>query len=54
VHLGATYLPLGQRLLRTEPVGPAQMPVLFALSLTVFVALELHKLHWRRRRAGRA
>jgi magnesium-transporting ATPase (P-type) len=49
LHGLAMYMPLGHDLLRTEAVGIYTWAALFALSLTVFGAIEVHK--WFR--AGR-
>ena len=49
VHLAAMYLSPLQAVLGTEPVSLQTMLVLFALALTVFAAMELHKWTWRRR-----
>jgi magnesium-transporting ATPase (P-type) len=49
LHVAAMYLPLGREVLQTEPVSTGAWVVLFALALTVFIALELHKWTWRLR-----
>lgn len=49
VHLAAMHVPLTQRLLRLEPVDLRTTVTLLAIALSVFVAMELHKV-WRRRR----
>ncbi len=49
VHLGSMYLPFMQRVLQTEPVNLTTWAVLIGLALTIFVAMELHKVIWRRR-----
>jgi magnesium-transporting ATPase (P-type) len=57
VHISVLYLPLGQKVLRTEPVSLATWLILLALALSVFVAMEAHKWLWRLRypeTAGRA
>jgi Ca2+-transporting ATPase len=46
VHVGAMHLPLAQAVLQTEPVGLSTWVTLLALALTVFVAIEIHKLTW--------
>jgi calcium-translocating P-type ATPase len=46
VHIAVLYLPLGQRVLRTEPVSLATWATLLALALSVFVVMELHKAWW--------
>jgi Ca2+-transporting ATPase len=50
LHVLAMYSPLGQSVLRTGPVGPGTWAALFALSLTVLVAVEAHK--WLRAAPG--
>ncbi|NLE60403.1 MAG: hypothetical protein GX616_18800 [Planctomycetes bacterium] len=52
--IGMLYLPLGQTLLHTEPVTPQMWVILFLLSLTLLVAMGLHKLSWSWRRRRRA
>jgi magnesium-transporting ATPase (P-type) len=52
LHALAMYLPIGQRILRMEPVGLWTWAVLFGLSLTVFAAIEIHK--WFKRRQASA
>jgi Ca2+-transporting ATPase len=46
VHVVAMYLPLGQRVLGTEPVGLTTWVALLALALSVFLAMEVHKWTW--------
>ncbi|MEX0717216.1 MAG: HAD-IC family P-type ATPase [Planctomycetaceae bacterium] len=46
VHLAAMYVPLGQRVLGTAPVSWTHFAQLLALAVTVFVAIEIHKLFW--------
>jgi magnesium-transporting ATPase (P-type) len=46
LQVAAMYLPVGRAVLQTEPVSAGTWAALFALSLTVFVALELHKWVW--------
>lgn len=46
IHLAAMYSPLGQRVLQTNPVDLKTFITLFALALTVFVAMEIHKWTW--------
>jgi magnesium-transporting ATPase (P-type) len=52
VHVAAMHVPIMQRIIGVEPVGSGTAAVLFGLALTVTVAVELHKLRWRRRRSG--
>lgn len=49
VHVAAMHAPWLRAVLDTAPVSMRTWGVLLALSLTVFVASELHKLWWRRR-----
>ena len=49
IHLISLYIPFMQRILRTEPVSLTTWAVLIGLSLTVLVALEIHKWTWRLR-----
>jgi len=46
VHVASLYMPWGQFLLSTEPVGPQEWTMLVGLSLTILVIMELHKLFW--------
>ncbi len=52
VHAAALYLPIGQHVLKTEPVGVTTWVVLTGLALTVFVAVEFHKFTWAWRNRG--
>ena len=49
IHVGAMYLPAGQRVLGTAPVAGELWLVLAATAATIAVAIELHKLSWRAR-----
>jgi P-type Ca2+ transporter type 2C len=49
IHILAMNLPFLQRVLRTEPVDFKTGAAMFGLALTVFVAMELHKLSWAKR-----
>lgn len=49
IHVAAMHIPFLQSILRTEPVDLATWLWMIGLSLTVFVAMELHKWSWRRR-----
>ena len=40
------YLPLGQNLLRVEPVSLTTFVCLWGLALSVFIVMELHKWAW--------
>jgi len=46
LHLGTMFLPLGQKVLRVEPVSLTTMACLWGLALSVFVAMEIHKWTW--------
>ncbi len=46
IHVSILYIPLGRTLLYTEPVGIETWGLLIALSLTVLIAIEVHKLGW--------
>lgn len=52
LYIGMLPLPLGHTLLHTEPVTPQMWVILLLLSLTLLVAMGLHKLSrsWRRGR----
>lgn len=49
VHVASMYIPMFQKLLGTEPVSLETWITMVILALTVFVAMELHKLYWRKR-----
>lgn len=49
IHILAMNLPLLQQILRTEPVSLKTWAVLAALASTIFFAMEIHKISWRRR-----
>lgn len=46
IHLAAMFTPWGQTVLRVEPLDLTTMVCLWALALSVFVALEIHKWTW--------
>ena len=46
LHFGTMFLPLGQRILQVEPVSFSNLICLWTLSLSVFVAMEIHKWIW--------
>jgi calcium-translocating P-type ATPase len=48
VHIGATHWGPTQRLLHLEPVSIEQWALMFAISLSVLVVVEIHKLIERR------
>ncbi|NIL97980.1 MAG: HAD-IC family P-type ATPase [Planctomycetales bacterium] len=56
LHLGTMYVPLGQEILRIQPVDLTTFVCLWALALSVFVVMEVHKWSWdmrtRRRKAS--
>ena len=49
LHVVSMHVPFGQRILQTEPVSLETWAVLIALSLTILVAVEIHKFTWRLR-----
>ena len=49
IHLAAMFTPWGQAVLDVEPVDLKTMVCLWALALSVFVALEIHKWTWAAR-----
>ncbi|HBJ38544.1 MAG TPA: ATPase [Planctomycetaceae bacterium] len=49
IHILAMNLPLLQQILRTEPVSLQTWAVLAGLASTIFIAMEIHKISWRRR-----
>ena len=55
IHVTMLYLPFGNALLGTQPVDASSWLLLFAMSLSILVLLELHKLSWylRQRRRQR-
>ncbi len=46
VHIGAMYLPFGQRILKTEVLGLETWIVLFAVALIIVIVIEFHKWTW--------
>ena len=46
IHLVTMFVPLGQKILHVEPVGLTTFACLWALALSVFVAMEIHKWAW--------
>ncbi len=46
IHLGTMFVPLGQKILHVEPVSLTTFASLWALALSVFVAMEVHKWIW--------
>ncbi|HNQ24210.1 MAG TPA: cation-translocating P-type ATPase C-terminal domain-containing protein [Phycisphaerae bacterium] len=53
LHVGMLYLPLGQRVLHTEPLKLQMWFTLLLLSVTMLVAMELHKAVWHVRQRAR-
>ncbi len=51
IHLGTMFVPLGQEILHVEPVSLTTFACLWALALSVFVAMEVHKWTWAMRNA---
>lgn len=51
LHIGMLYLPLGQKVLHTEPITAPTWGFLLLLACTLLVVMELHKAswYWRRR-----
>lgn len=46
LHIGMLYLPLGQKVLHTEPVTLHHWFVLLLLAMTLLIVMELHKASW--------
>ena len=49
LHIGTMFVPLGQEILHVEPVSLTTFACLWALALSVFVAMEVHKWTWAMR-----
>jgi Ca2+-transporting ATPase len=49
IHLGTTFLPLGQKILRVEPLSLTALACLWVLALSIFLAMEVHKWTWAMR-----
>jgi magnesium-transporting ATPase (P-type) len=49
IHVAAMHFGLGQALLETAPVSAERWVVLGLLASTILVAMEAHKVYWRRR-----
>ena len=49
LHIAAMHLPLTQSVLGLHPVSLAHWAMLLAFALTLLVAVEAHKVYWRRR-----
>jgi cbb3-type cytochrome oxidase maturation protein len=54
LHVGTMFLPLGQEILHVEPVSLTTFAGLWALALSVFVAMEVYKWTWAMREKRRA
>lgn len=53
LHIGMLYLPLGQKVLHTEPITAQTWGFLLLLACTLLVVMELHKASWYWRRRAR-
>jgi Ca2+-transporting ATPase len=49
VHLLAMITPVGQKILKTAPIAREEWAAMIPVALTVFLAMEIHKMIWRRR-----
>ena len=49
IHVLSMYLPLGQKVLRTEPVDFSTWMIALGCSLSILVVMEIHKLFWKYR-----
>jgi magnesium-transporting ATPase (P-type) len=49
IHVWSMYLPLGQKILRTEPVDFSTWMIALGCSLSILVVMEIHKLFWKYR-----
>ena len=49
IHVASMYLPLGQKILRTEPVDFSTWMIAFGCSLSILVVMEIHKWFWKYR-----
>ena len=54
LHLGTMFVPLGQEILHVEPVSLTAFACLWALALSVFFAMEVHKWTWTMRTQRKA
>ena len=48
-HVLAMYTPLGQTVLKTEPVGFSTWMIALGCSLTILLVMEIHKVFWENR-----
>ena len=53
-HIGAMFVPLGQKVLHVEPVNLTMLACLWALALSILVAMEVHKWTWTVRQRAKA
>ncbi len=49
LHLGVMFMPLGQTVLHVAPIDLTTLAGLWALALSVFIAMEIHKWTWAMR-----
>jgi Ca2+-transporting ATPase len=54
LHFGTLFVPLGQKVLQVEPVSLTTLVCLWALTLSIFVAMEIHKWTWAMRQRKEA
>jgi len=54
IHLGTMFTPLGQKVLRVEPLSWTTMASLWVLALSIFFAMEIHKRTWAIRQRRKA
>ena len=54
LHFGTLFVPLGQKVLQVEPVSLTTLVCLWALTLSIFVAIEIHKWTWAMRQRKEA
>ena len=54
LHFGTLFVPLGQTVLQVEPVSLTTFFCLWAIALSILVAMEIHKWTWamRQRKAA--
>lgn len=49
LHFGTLFVPLGQKVLQVEPVSFTTLVCLWAIALSIFVAMEIHEWTWSMR-----
>ena len=54
LHLGTMFVPLGRKVLHVEPVSLTTFACLWALALSIFIAMEIHKWTWAMRERRQA